>query len=91
MAFFFSFRKHITSKYPLIFTQDDIPIEVESEKSFEGFWGWYGTLVYLSGENILKINEIASKGLIEVLNYLTYMKDLTMLRERELKKQMNKI
>jgi len=64
---------------------------VESEKTFEGFWGWYSTLVYLSGEDLLKVNDVAKKNLFEVLNFLTYMKDLNMLRERELKKQMSKL
>jgi hypothetical protein len=91
LNFFFSFREHLTKKYPLIFGEGLVESEVENKKSFEGFWGWYSTLVYLSGENILKIQEIASKNLIEVLNFITYMKDLTMLRERELKEQLKRV
>lgn len=89
LNFFFSFRRHITKKYPLIFSSQDEPIEVETKPTFESFWGWYASLVYLSGEDILKVQEIAAKNLLEVLNFLTYMKDLNMLREKELKKQLN--
>jgi hypothetical protein len=65
--------------------------EVETTKTFEGFWGWYSTLVYLCNEDLLKLQEVASKPLLEVFNFLTYMKDLSMLRERELKKQLKKL
>jgi len=91
LNFFFSFRKHLEKKYPLIFIPNEGEIDKDNKNSFEGFWGWYSILVYLSGEDILKIQEIASKNLIEVFNYLTYMKDLTMLRERELKKTLQKV
>ena len=63
---------------------------METEKTFEGFWGWYATLIYLSNENILQVQEVAQRNLLEVFNFLTYMKDLNMLRERELKKQLKK-
>jgi hypothetical protein len=87
LNFFFSFRKHITRKYPLIFTTQDEVVEIQDKPGFESFWGWYASLVYLSGEDILKVQEIAAKNLLEVFNFLTYMKDLNMLRERELNKQ----
>jgi hypothetical protein len=61
---------------------------VENKKTFEGFWGWYGSLVYLSGENLLQMEQVAQKSLVEVFNFLTYMKDLTNLREKELQKQL---
>lgn len=91
LNFFFSFRRHITKKYPLIFSSTEDPVELADKPTFESFWGWYSSLVYLSGEDILKVQEIAAKNLLEVLNFLTYMKDLNMLRERELKKQLNGI
>ena len=62
---------------------------METNKSFEGFWGWYNTLVYLSNEDLLKVQEVAARPLLEVLNFLTYMKDLNAYRDRELKKQLN--
>jgi hypothetical protein len=61
---------------------------VENKKTFEGFWGWYGSLVYLSGENLLQMEQVAQKSLVEVFNFLTYMKDLTNLRQKELQKQL---
>jgi hypothetical protein len=90
MSFFFAFREHITKKYPLLFSSDGIQDNLETEKTFEGFWGWYATLIYLSNENILQVQEVAQRHLLEIFNYLTYMKDLNMLRERELKKQLKK-
>jgi len=59
---------------------------METKETFEGFWGWYASLVYLSGENLLQIQEVAKKPLLEVFNFLTYMKDLNMLRDKEMKK-----
>lgn len=32
------------------------------------------------------MQEVAKKPVVEVFNFLTYMKDLNMLREKELKK-----
>ena len=61
-------------------------VEVDNTKTFEGFWGWYASLVYLSDENLLQIHEVAKKPLVEVFNFLTYMKDLNRMREKELEK-----
>jgi hypothetical protein len=63
---------------------------VEDKPTFERFWGWYGTLVFLSGEDILKVQDVARKNLLEVLNFLTYIKDLNLMKERELQKQLKR-
>ena len=63
--------------------------DVEPIETFASVWGWYGTIVYLAGEDIKNINEITKMPLYYVLNFLTYMKELNKERERELKKMYN--
>ena len=63
--------------------------DFEPVETFSSVWGWYGTIVYLAGEDIKNINEITKMPLYYVLNFLTYMKELNREKERELKKMYN--
>lgn len=53
-------------------------------------FGWYSTIVYLAGENILNIDQVVSKHHLEVLNFMTYMSDLNTKRQREFEKQLKR-
>ena len=64
--------------------EDDEKIE-----TFASVWGWYGTIVFLAGEDIKNVAEITRMPLYYVLNFLTYIKELNRERERELKKMYN--
>ena len=65
---------------------DKADLDVRENDSFNKFWGWFGTIVYLAQEDITKMDQITEYPLIFVLNYMSYMKDLNELRERERKK-----
>tara|TARA_R110000868_G_C10676364_1_gene747105 strand:+ start:87 stop:302 length:216 start_codon:yes stop_codon:yes gene_type:complete len=65
---------------------------MEGEKDIETFgsiWGWYGTIVFLAGEDIKNLEEITKMPLYYVFNFLTYMKELNRERDKEMKKMMN--
>ena len=59
----------------------------DEAESFSNYWGWFGVLVVLSNEDITKIEKVTEYPLIYVLNYLTYMKDIQEIKQRELMKQ----
>jgi hypothetical protein len=66
---------------------DEDDLSAREISSFTRFWGWFGCLITLSNEDITKIDEITQYPLIFVLNYLSYMKDLNGIKEREIQKQ----
>ena len=63
--------------------------EQETIETFSSIWGWYGTIVFLAGEDIRNLEEITKMPLYYVFNYLTYIKELNREREREIKKMYN--
>lgn len=64
--------------------------ETQVEQTNEEKWGWYHALIYLSGEDILKIDEVTQQPFKKVFNFLTYTKWLNKKREQELQKQLKK-
>ena len=58
-------------------------------ETFSSHWGWYGTIVFLAGEDIRNLEEITKMPLYYVFNYLTYIKELNRERDKEYKKMMN--
>ena len=61
----------------------------ERVETFGSVWGWYGTIVFLAGEDIKNLEEITKMPLYYVFNFLTYMKELNRERDKEMKKMMN--
>ena len=64
--------------------------ETQDKQTNEQRWGWYHALIYLSKEDILKIDEITQQPFMKVFNFLTYTKWLDKKREQELQKQLKK-
>jgi hypothetical protein len=65
--------------------EDDTEVELDALeiRSFNNFWGWFGTLITLANEDITKIDQITTYPLVFVLNYLSYMKDVNEIKRRE--------
>ena len=51
-------------------------------------FGWYSTIIFLAGEDVLKVEEVVKKQHLEIFNYITYMTHLNNKREREMKKKL---
>jgi hypothetical protein len=66
-------------------------LDSRESNSFSQHWGWFGTLVSLSNEDITKIEKITTYPLVFVLNYLSHIKDLNQMRERETQKQLKRL
>lgn len=62
---------------------------VEPIETFGSKWGWYGTIVFLAGEDIKNLEEITKMPVYYVFNFLTYIKELNTERDKEMKKMMN--
>jgi hypothetical protein len=67
-------------------TQD----EGDDSQSFASFWSWYIAINELAKDDITKIPEVVKTPLVSVLNHLSYMKDVSDIREREMRKQESK-
>lgn len=59
------------------------------EESFGKYWGWFGVLASVANQDITKMGEITKYPLTYVLNYLTYMKDLGEIKEKQLRRAQN--
>jgi|LakMenEpi03Aug12_release.lakeMendotaPanAssembly.Ray.scaffolds.fasta_scaffold754219_2 hypothetical protein len=62
--------------------------ETDSE-SFSKYWGWFGVLAEVSNQDVTKMGEITKYPLTFILNYLTYLKDLNEIKQKELRKIKN--
>ena len=62
-------------------------LDARESNNFNKHWGWLGTLIQLAKEDITKIEEITKYPLMFALNYMSYMRDVQMLRDRDYQKQ----
>ena len=63
----------------------DTTEETLNQTNKDGF-GWYQAIYSLSGENILNMDQVVKKSLVEVFNFMTYTIVLNNKREQEFKK-----
>ena len=63
----------------------DTTEETPNQTNKDGF-GWYQAIYSLSGENILNMDQVVKKSLVEVFNFMTYTIVLNNKREQEFKK-----
>ena len=63
--------------------------EAEEAPTLHSTWGWYTTIHFLAGENILKINEVVQLPLLYVFNFLSYNIEFTKEKERQFKEMSN--
>jgi hypothetical protein len=66
-------RKGISYHYATIFSQKGAD---EQQKSVGSKWGWYAIIHELAGGDVLKINAVTELYIEEVLNFMSYEKDL---------------
>ena len=58
-----------------------------SEQRIQNTFGWYGVIIQIANEDILKVKDVLKINHIEVLNFITYITDLNEKRKREIKQQ----
>ena len=85
LFFFSQYRQYVSKSYPALFSEAEDGEDMGDDKNP---FGWYATIIYLAGEDLLKTEDVVKKNHIEVFNYLTYMTHLNNKRERELNKKL---
>lgn len=88
------YRNGITKTYWRLFEETSVGEDNDDTDSdgdsFAKFWGWYIAIVELAKEDITKIPQVVEIPLTAVLNHLSYLHDINQIKERELRKQLNK-
>jgi hypothetical protein len=69
------FRKGVTADYPSLFSTGNGRNDFDGWKDFNERWGWYGSLMILSGNDITKQPQILKMNFRECLAFLDYTKD----------------
>jgi hypothetical protein len=77
-AFFFEFKKDVAAHFEVLFDG-----EGEEPSEFALKWGYYPLLYFLSGENILKMEDVTKQGVKFVFSHLAFLKDLKNLKKND--------
>lgn len=75
------FRETIFSSYEGLFNRETAEVDDtgdgeagEAEETKDSDWGWQGIIFQLTNEDVTKVDEVSSTGLIKCLNFLSYRK-----------------
>ena len=71
--FFFDFRRKISKDFGQLFTESTN--ENVKKKTMDSKWGWYNIIYGLCGDNILNIDKVTRRPILEVLTFLAYRQD----------------
>lgn len=95
------FRNKIFNSYESLFNKetnesndtDDPEKREDHEEKEDTDWGWQGVIFQLANEDITKVDDISSSGLIKCLNFLSYRKEENekMKAEIDKKRTQNKL
>ena len=61
----------------------------EANPTLHSVWGWYCTIHFLAGEEILKMDEVVQLPLVYVFNFLSYNIEFNKEKERQFKELTN--
>ena len=82
--FFFADRQRIIKADGNFFTDGgDGDSRTNESREFSKKWGWFAAAADLAGGDLLKIDSILQKNIIEVFNFLAYLADKKTVEKAE--------